>query len=158
MNQTGVRSTGSRRAARTSNGSDIAFNPRWRRPASTPFRAVRWLSVGSRTTPAALVPAPDWSRRILDAHAEGYAAVGGSIAVDAGLLHRPPPALAPYVPGGGRNPAFEHPLLCPSLVLEITPEWAEPVEGLPALKPPPDEPWLYDGRITVRLQSGRRRG
>ncbi len=25
------------------------------------------------------VPAPDWSRRILDAHAEGFVAVGGSI-------------------------------------------------------------------------------
>src|SRR5919109_4070016 len=113
--------------------------------------AVAYLAPGG-------APEPHWARRVLHAHAQGYAAVGGSIAVDAGLLHRPPPALAPYVPGGGRNPAFEHPLLCPSLVLEITPEWAEPVEGLPALKPPPDEPWLYDGRITVRLQSGRRRG
>ena len=61
-------------------------------------------------------------------------------------------------PGGGRNPAFEHPLLCPSLVRELEPDWAEPIEGLPALRPPPDEPWLYDGRITARLRSGRRHG
>ncbi|HYZ76038.1 MAG TPA: hypothetical protein VE596_01570 [Gaiellaceae bacterium] len=113
--------------------------------------AIAYLAPG-------VVPAPDWSRRILDAHAEGYAAVGGSIAVDTGLLRRPPPALAPYAPGGGRNPAFEHPLLCPSVVHELEPDWAEPIEGLPALKPPPDEPWLYDGRVTVRLRSGRRRG
>jgi hypothetical protein len=103
-------------------------------------------------------PAPDWSRRILDAHEEGYAAVGGSVAVEAGLLRRPPPALAPYTPGGGRNPVFEHPLLCPSIVRELEPDWADPVEGLPALRPPADEPWLYDGRITARLRSGRRRG
>ena len=109
-----------------------------------------------------VVPAPDWSRRVLDAHEEGYAAVGGSIAVEAGLLRRPPAALVPYAPGGGRNPAFEHPLLCPSIVRELEPDWAEPVEGLPALRPPPEEPWLYDGRIQVtakaRLRSGRRRG
>ena len=103
-------------------------------------------------------PARDWSRRILDAHQEGYAAVGGSIAVDSGRLRRPPPTLAPYAPGGGRNPAFEHPLLCPSVVRDVEPIWAEPVEGLPALAPPPDEPWLYDGRITARLRSGRRPG
>jgi hypothetical protein len=104
--------------------------------------------------------APDWSRRILDAHQEGYAAVGGSIAVGGGFLRRPSPAFAPYAPGGGRNPAFEHPLLCPSVVREVDPTWAEPVEGLPALAPPPDEPWLYDGSIelTARLRSGRRPG
>jgi hypothetical protein len=105
-------------------------------------------------------PAPDWSRRILDAHQEGYAAVGGSVAVEPGLLRRPPSTLAPYAPGGGRNPAFDHPLLCPSLVRDLEADWAEPVEGLPALNPPADEPWLYDGRIqvTARLRFGRRPG
>jgi hypothetical protein len=112
--------------------------------------AIAYLAPG-------VMPAPDWSRRILDAHEEGYAAVGGSIAVEAGLLRRPFPALAPYAPGGGRNPAFEHPLLCPSLVRDLQPDWTEPVEGLPALEPPADEPWLYDGRITARLRSVRRR-
>jgi hypothetical protein len=113
--------------------------------------AIAYLAPG-------VTAAPDWSRRILDAHQEGYAAVGGSIAVGGGFLRRPPPALAPYAPGGGRNPAFEHPLLCPSVVREVEPRWTDQVEGLPALEPPPDEPWLYDGRITVRLRSGRRRG
>ena len=115
--------------------------------------AIAYLAPG-------VTAAPDWARRILDAHEEGYAAVGGSVAVEAGLLRRPPPALAPYAPGGGRNPAFERPLLCPSVVREVDPTWTEPVEGLPALEPPPDEPWLYDGRIqvTARLRSGRRPG
>jgi hypothetical protein len=113
--------------------------------------AIAYLAPG-------VVPAYDWTRRILDAHEEGYAAVGGSIAAETGLFGRPPPALEPYAPGGGRNPAFEHPLLCPSIVRELQPAWAEPVEGLPALKPPAEEPWLYDGRITARLRSGRRRG
>src|SRR5919197_1280150 len=115
--------------------------------------AVAYLAPG-------VTAAPDWSRRILDAHQEGYAAVGGSIAVEPGFLRRPPPALAPYAPGGGRNPAYDGPLLCPSVVRDVEPPWAEPVEGLPALEPPPDEPWLYDGSIelTVRLRSGRRRG
>jgi len=115
--------------------------------------AIAYLAPG-------VVPAADWSRRILDAHEEGYAAVGGSIAVEAGLLRRPSSALAPYAPGGGRNPAFEHPLLCPSVVGEVEPRWAQPVEGLPALVTPADEPWLYDGRIqlTARPRSDRRRG
>src|SRR5919205_1040764 len=113
--------------------------------------AIAYLSPG-------VTAAPDWSRRILDAHQEGYAAVGGSVAVESGFLRRAPAALAPYAPGGGRNPAFEHPLLCPSVVRDVEPTWAAPVEGLPALHPPSDEPWLYDGRITVRLRSGRRPG
>ena len=84
----------------------------------------------------------------------------GSVAVESGFLRRPPSALAPYAPGGGRNPGFEHPLLCPAVVREVEPRWVEPIEGLPALEPPPDEPWLYDGSIevTARLRSGRRRG
>ena len=135
--------------------------------------AVRWLAYDPGPQEEPLVPeeeaeavaylapgvtaAPDWSRRILDAHEEGFAAVGGSVAVESGFLRRAPAALAPYAPGGGRNPAFEHPLVCPSVVRELEPSWAEPVEGLPALQPPAEEPWLYDGRITARLRSGRRR-
>ena len=105
------------------------------------------------------VPAPDWSRRIIDAHAEGYAVVGGSIATQGGFMRRRPAALAPWAPGSGRVPTFAHPLLCPSIVLELEPGWVDPVEGLPALRPPTDEPWLYDGRITVtaRPRSGRPR-
>ena len=99
------------------------------------------------------VPAPDWSRRILDAHEEGYAAVGGSVDAASGLLRRAPAALAPWAPGPGRVPGFEYPLLCPSIVRDLEPAWLDPVEGLPVLDPPPDEPWLHDGRISVRRSS-----
>ena len=106
------------------------------------------------------VPLPDWSRRILDAHEEGYAAVGGSVDAGGGLLRRAPASLAPWAPGPGRVPGFAHALLCPSIVREVEPTWREPVAGLPALEPPSDEPWLYDGRAVVRARprSGRRPG
>ena len=91
------------------------------------------------------VPAPDWSRRILDAHAEGWAAVGGSI-------ESRDRDLRPWAPGGGRNPSFEAPLLLPSLLDGI-----DPVEhlGLPAYD---GEHGIFDGRIRLRLPRGRRRG
>jgi hypothetical protein len=95
---------------------------------------------------AGVVPAPDWSRRILDAHAEGYVAVGGSIETR-------DRSLRPWAPGGGRNPAFSHPLLLPSLLAGLAP--AEH-EGLPAYVPG-GEPAIFDGRIRLRLRRGRRR-
>jgi hypothetical protein len=104
-----------------------------------------------------VAPASDWSRRVLDAHQEGYAAVGGSIEAGGGVLRRRPKALRPWAPGTGRVPGFAHPLLCPSLVRELEPDWTEPVAGLPAVQPPRDEPWVYDGRIVHRLPRGRRR-
>jgi hypothetical protein len=91
-------------------------------------------------------PAPDWSKRVLDAHQEGYAIVGGSI--DAGRSR----ALAPWGPGTGRIPAFQHAFLCPSIVRGIEPTWTDPVEGLPAAEPPASEPGLYDGRIALRFR------
>jgi hypothetical protein len=91
-------------------------------------------------------PSPDWSRRVLDAHQEGFALVGGSI--DAGRSRH----LAPWAPGTGRNPGFQHPLLCPSAVRDVEPSWVDPVEGLPAAAPPGDEPWVYDGRIVLNLR------
>jgi len=102
--------------------------------------ATAFLVAGAR-------PAPDWSRRVLDAHAEGYAAVGGSIETR-------DRALRPWAPGGGRKPSFAYPLLLPSLLAGI-----EPVEhaGLPAYRQR-DEPWLFDGRIRLRLPRSRRRG
>ena len=102
--------------------------------------AVAYLVAGAE-------PAPDWSRRILDAHAEGYAAVGGSI-------ESRDRALRPWAPGGGRNPTFDRPLLLPSLLAGIEP--AEHLE-LPA-HVPGGEPWIYDGRIRLRLRRGRPRG
>jgi hypothetical protein len=96
---------------------------------------------------------PDWEERVYAAHSEGYAAVGGSIET-----RRPPGELEPYAPGGGRNPAFAHPLVLPSLLPPLEPNTE--VAGLPAWQPEGDEPWLYDGRIklTLRSQSRRRRG
>jgi hypothetical protein len=101
------------------------------------------------------IPAADWSRRILDAHEEGYAVVGGSVDAETGFLRRAPSTLAPWAPGAGRVPAFEHPLLCPSIVRDLDPAWLEPIGGLPTLAPPVDEPWLYDGRIVVRARLER---
>jgi hypothetical protein len=94
---------------------------------------------------AGAIPAPDWSRRVLDAHAEGWAAVGGSI-------ESRDRALRPWAPGGGRNPSFEHPLLLPSLL-----DGAQPADhlGLPAYD---GEGGLFDGRIRLRLPRGRPRG
>jgi hypothetical protein len=94
---------------------------------------------------------PDSQERVRAAHEEGYAAVGGSVEV-----RRRPAELEPYAPGGGRNPAFAHPLVCPSLLPPLQPN-AE-VAGLPAWQPQGDEPWVYDARIKLRLRSGRRRG
>ena len=94
-------------------------------------------------------PDPDWQERVNAAHADGYSAVGGSIDV-----RRRPEDLEPYVPGGGRNPAFAHPLVCPSLLPPLEPNTE--VGGLPAWRPEGDEPWLYDARITLRLRPRRR--
>jgi hypothetical protein len=104
--------------------------------------------------PGAL-PAPDWSRLLLDAHAEGYAAVGGAVEPAGGLTGRSERRrLAPWAPGGGRNPRFGRPLLLPSLL-----EGLEPAthEGLPAFSGPDV---LFEGRAVVRLRrrSGRPSG
>ena len=74
-------------------------------------------------------------------------------------LHRPR-ALAPYIPGSGRDAGFASPLLCPSVLPGFALEPLEEVAGLPAFAPPTGEPWVYDGRIvlpsTARPRSGRR--
>jgi hypothetical protein len=95
---------------------------------------------------------PDWEERVYAAHAEGYAAVGGSIDT-----RRPSTELEPYASGGGRNPGFAHPLVLPSLLAPLEPNTE--VAGLPAWQPEGDEPWVYDARIRLRLRlrSGRRR-
>jgi hypothetical protein len=96
-------------------------------------------------------PAPDWSRRVLDAHAEGFACVGGSIEPTGSLLARRKAAaqLEPWAPEGGRKPGFDQPLLCPSLLVGLVPDWSD-VAGLPALADPPD-PWIFDARIRIRV-------
>jgi hypothetical protein len=104
---------------------------------------------------AGAAPAPDWARRTLDAHAEGWAAVGPAIDTTGGAFGlRRARALAPWRPAGGRNPSFSQPLLLPSLLRGL-----EPTEeaGLPAYA---GADALFDARIVVRLRprSGRPHG
>jgi hypothetical protein len=121
------------------------------------------VDVGPRdaTSARAYVPngvdlAPDWEERVYAAHTEGYAAVGGSVAPSGRRLRTGVrTGLEPYAPGGGRNPAFAHPLVCPSLLPPLEPNTE--VLGLPAWRPEGEEPWLYDGRIALRLPGRRRR-
>lgn len=98
-----------------------------------------------------VIAAPDWRELVLAAHREGYGIVGGSVEG-----RRLPAELAAYAPPG-RVPGFAHPLVCPSVLEDAAVRWTE-VAGLPAAVPLDGEPALYDGRITVRLPSGRRRG
>jgi hypothetical protein len=97
------------------------------------------------------VPAPDWSRLLLDAHAEGYPAVGPAIEAEARSDRK---RLATWAPGGGRNPRFDGALLLPSLLRGLEPLEQE---GLPAYAGPDR---LFEGRAVVRLRSrsGRRSG
>ena len=96
-------------------------------------------------------PAPDWSRLILDAHAEGWAAVGSAVAAESRGERR---ELAAWAPGGGRNPRFTEPLLLPSLLDGLEPATHA---GLPAY---PARDGLFEGRAVIRLRSrsGRRSG
>jgi hypothetical protein len=101
---------------------------------------------------AGAVPARDWSHLLLDAHAEGWPAVGGAVEVEGGLGARGDRRrFAAWAPGGGRNPRFPQPLLFPSLL-----DGAEPAshEGLPSYTGPEA---LFEGRAVVRLRprSGR---
>jgi hypothetical protein len=100
-------------------------------------------------------PDPEWSRRVLDAHAEGFAAVGVAvIPAGSGLeRRRARRRLAPWAPAG-RTPRFAAPLLLPSLLAGLEPETHL---GLPAYDGPDG---LFDGRVTIRLptRSGRRHG
>lgn len=100
--------------------------------------------------PGAL-PAADWSRLLLDAHEEGYAAVGGAIDPESRADRK---RLQSWAPGAGRNPRFDHPLLLPSLLDGLEPGEHE---GLPAFSGGDS---LYEGRAVVRLRSrsGRPRG
>jgi hypothetical protein len=97
------------------------------------------------------IPAPDWSRLLLDAHAEGYGAVGGAIEAESRADRR---RYAAWAPGGGRNPRFGEPLLLPSLLAGAEPET---YQDLPAHA---GSDALFDGRAVVRLRSrsGRRSG
>jgi hypothetical protein len=86
-------------------------------------------------------PDDTWLERARALHREGYSAVGGSI--DGRRLPE-------YAPGGGRHPRFPHPLVCPSLLPGLEPN-AE-VAGLPAYRPDEEEPYMYDGRLVLKLR------
>ena len=94
-------------------------------------------------------PARDWSRLILDAHAEGWAAVGPAVEAESRADRR---ELAAWASGGGRNPRFSEQLLLPSLLDGLEPTTHA---GLPAY---PTRDGLFEGRAVVRLRSrsGRR--
>jgi hypothetical protein len=96
-------------------------------------------------------PAENWEERVRALHEEGYAAVGGAIEPERGVLRRGDPELAVYAPGGGRHPRFGHPLVCPSLLPPLEPNCT--VAGLPAYTPEGDEPSMFDGRLVIRLRS-----
>jgi len=90
---------------------------------------------------------PGSAQLALAAHAEGYAVVAPSIDPPRRLRR----ALEPWSDDAGRNPGFAHPLLCPSVLHGIKLDRLPDVEGLPAFAPPPNEPWIYDGRVVVRF-------
>ena len=93
------------------------------------------------------IPPPEWSRLLLDAHVEGWAAVGTAL-IATGRDRE----LEPWRGGGGRNPRFDRPLLLPSLLAGIEPTTHL---GLPAYS---GDDGLFDGRVAVTLprRSGRR--
>jgi hypothetical protein len=116
---------------------------------------VREDPVATAYLVAGAEPEPSWSRLLLDAHAEGYAAVGGAVEVEGGVRTRGERAqLAPWAPGGGRNPRFDRPLLFPSLLVGLEPTTHE---ALPAYA---GADALFEGRAVVRLRprSGRPTG
>jgi hypothetical protein len=86
-------------------------------------------------------PDAAWLERARALHEEGYGAVGG--AVDAKRMPE-------YASGGGRHPRFPHPLVLPSLLPPLEPN-AE-VAGLPAYTPEDEEPYMFDGRLVLKLR------
>jgi hypothetical protein len=88
---------------------------------------------------------PEWESRVLALHAEGYAVVAGAIEAPRRLRK----TLAPWAPGPGRIPGFAHALLCPSVLHGVELERLADVEGLPAFRPPTDEPWVYDASLVL---------
>jgi hypothetical protein len=94
---------------------------------------------------AGAIPPPEWSRVVLDAHVEGWAAVGTALIASGRELMA-------WRGGGGRNPRFDRPLLLPSLLAGIEPTTHL---GLPAYS---GEDGLFDGRVAVILprRSGHR--
>jgi hypothetical protein len=110
------------------------------------------------TLPDWVEPSAEWEERVKAAHAEGFGVVAGAINWVGGRFGRTPHALAPYTPGPGRVPGFSSALLCPSVIDGIELERLPDIEGLPAFAAPSSstEPWIYDGRIVLDADPGRR--
>jgi Ig-like domain from next to BRCA1 gene len=102
--------------------------------------------------PEGVEPAADWAERVRASHAEGFAVVAGAVDWVGGSLKRRPRALDAYLPGKGRVPGFASPLLCPSVLPGVEIERIGDVEGIPAYAAPREEPWVYDGRIVLRIK------
>ena len=107
--------------------------------------AERLEDVADVHVPAGWRLAPGSAELALAAHAEGYAVVAPSVEAP----RRSRRALAPWSYRDGRDPGFADPLLSPSVLRGIELEPLPDVEGLPAFAPPRDEPWIYDGRVSV---------
>ena len=103
--------------------------------------------VATTHVPAGVEPLPRWDAQVLALHAEGFAVVAG--ALEAPRARRK--ALAPWMPGPGRVPGFADALLCPSVLHGIELERLPDIDGLPAFRPPPDEPWVYDASLVLRV-------
>jgi hypothetical protein len=86
-----------------------------------------------------------WDSDVLALHADGYAVVAGAVGAPRRLRKR----LAGWTPGPGRVPGFAKPLLCPSVLHGVELERLPDVEGLPAFRPPADEPWVYDASLVL---------
>ena len=95
------------------------------------------------------VPASDWSRLVLDAHEEGFVAVGSAIEPESRSDRR---RFAAWAAGGGRNPRFGQPLLLPSLLDDAE---HDTHDDLPSYS---GSDGLFEGRAVIRLRSrfGRR--
>jgi hypothetical protein len=90
---------------------------------------------------------PEWDRHVLDLHAEGYGVVAGAVEGP----RRSRRVLEPWAAGPGRIPGFSHALLCPSVLYGVELERLGDIEGLPAFRPPADEPWVYDASFVLRV-------
>jgi len=110
--------------------------------------------IGTSELPPNVTASADRDERVRAAHAEGFAVVAGAVRWS-GRLRRHPRELEPYLPGGGRQPGFSHPLICPSVLPGVTLERLPDIAGLPAFAAPPDEPWVYDGRIVLEVAPPR---
>lgn len=117
--------------------------------ATVPVRVMPRRGVPLLDLPSFVEASEEFIERAAALHAEGYAVVAGSIAWGSPPGRRTPHALDPYRPGTGRNPSFAYPLICPSILVGVTLQRLDEIEGLPTFAAPSHETWIYDGRLTL---------